>query len=231
MFQGTHKYIETRQLAMFEVLGQRTFSLAWYILHVGTGLTRFESQDKFLKSFIDVVYYGCPGRISSVTLPAFFDLENDEIKNAMWNPHKNSKHLTMKNDNFAVVLLQAMKTHCQPYLKRYYGTGSVFNRPGLKYYVTNSKKLSNLIDDYDDKWRQDKYMCRIVEIINNIRSSPLSFCPHYSFGFTRLIREAADSCMIFLFLLFFLQTNIQYNDVKKKTKKKINRIGNFNLLG
>ena len=177
-------------------LGHRMLSLAWYVYHVSNGFSRYESKAKFFASVVDVGYYGCHARLNNVTLPQFFDLDNPTMKAAMWNPQKNVQHLSTKNNNYAIILQQALKTHSMKFLKQYYGSGSVGQKFGLKFYDLKYKKLSHLIHEYDDTWRKDKYMCRVVEVIDNIRNSPMSFHPQMCIGLTRFSREKSELSLV-----------------------------------
>ena len=194
-FHGTTKYVECRQLATYEVLGDRSFSLAWIVYHLCISDKRFESQVQFFSTIVDIGYYGCHSRLLNMTLPKFFDMDNKVISNAMWNPHKNSQHWTCTNNNYAALMLQAVKTHSKSFIVKYYGTGSVMGYHGLKYYIDGKKTLADLVQHYDDKWQKDKFMSRIADVIDNICNSPLSFYPRLCIGLSRFTREKAAARM------------------------------------
>ena len=205
MFTGVSKWTTVRSLKMYDVLCERLFAASWYIYHVDNNVARFQSKEKLFESFVDFTYYGCKARVTAITLPVFFNLKSPDIIDACWNPHLQPNHITLKNNNYAIILWQGLKTHVSPFLKSFWGTGAVNDFPGLSHFDVQNKTVADLIQCYDKSWLKNSKFDTVIHVVDHLLNSPLRYSPRMCLGLSRLIRDNTENsglCSFFTIQIF-----------------------------
>ena len=201
IFAGLTKWIDSRCLKMYDVLSERLLSLTWCVYHMDGNIKRWQSKQSLFKSVIDVQYYGIASRINQLTLPPFFNVTSADIDAGMWNSDLQPHHLTSKNNHYAIVLWQGLKSHVSPFVKSHFGSGSVQGTPGLSHFDVKHKTIADLIDKYDKTWQTHKKFASVESVVNHLLNSALNFTPRLRFGLSKFVKEKIEDQGLYLCLI------------------------------
>ena len=191
-------------------LGLRMAEIGWYYLHCGVSIERFQNLENFVKSIVDVRYYNWDSQVKCIFIPRFIS-RCPEHERIIWNVRRNNDHISMKNNFYAVSMVNQILHHHRKDYESRMNTAVYKDNVGIDSQVVNQGSLAQSVGVAINNFQgssnpfDSSTIASIHSIIDNLHNGKYGCEVQYNLGLCRKVTELAEEGICFdFFVLFFL---------------------------
>lgn len=205
-FWSPSKLLDVHCITDCKLLGLRFLKISLYMYYSELSMNRFKNLKSFVKSNVDVSYYGFGSQIEGIHYPDFLvgsAARHRELKDLIWNIHEDQEHSSMKNDYFGILLFRGIFQRHEKQIYRVYGTAEYTNDKGILSDVvvngaTVAERATAVFTSFKSDWSPlgKVQVDAIHSTIDSLGKISMYSNPQFILGICRKVREMAEESFV-----------------------------------